>query len=194
MYSILENISNEIVINNSKFITILYKVYDIKDIDKYLDDVRKIYRDATHYCYGYIIDDKIKFSDDGEPSSTAGVPIIEVLKKRKLNYILAIVVRYFGGIKLGANGLIRAYSGSVSKALDNSELVVLEKGYNVDIYFNYQESKNVDYLLKDIKINNKDYLENIKYNIDIPISFIDILDSNSISYKIKKDIYIEKRL
>ena len=65
MYSILENISNEIVINNSKFITILYKVYDMKDIDKYLDDVRKIYRDATHYCYGYIIDDKIKFSDDG---------------------------------------------------------------------------------------------------------------------------------
>ena len=194
MYTILEDNINEIVINNSRFITLLYKVYDVNNIDKYLDDVRKIYKDATHYCYGYIIDDKIKFSDDGEPSSTAGVPIIEVLKKRKLNFILAIVVRYFGGIKLGANGLIRAYSSSVSKAIDNSELVILEKGYNVDIDFNYQESKNVDYLLKDIKINNKDYLENIKYNIDMPISFMDILKSNNINYEIKKEIYIEKRL
>lgn len=194
MYNILENTSNEIVINNSRFITLLYKVDDTFDINNCLTKVKELYKDATHYCYGYIIDDKIKFSDDGEPSSTAGVPIVEVLKKRKLNHILAVVVRYFGGIKLGANGLIRAYSGSVSKALDNSELVILDKGYNVDISFSYDESKNIDYLLKDIKINNKNYQEIIEYNIDIPINYISILDSNNIKYKIIKEIYIEKRL
>ena len=194
MYTILENNINEIVINNSRFITHLYKVYDINDIDNYLNKVKALYKDATHYCYGYIIDNKIKFSDDGEPSSTAGVPIIEVLKKRKINYVLAIVVRYFGGIKLGSNGLIRAYSSSVAKALDNSELVLLEKGYNVDIVFTYNESKNIDYILKGIKINCKDYNETIKYNIDIPINYIDILNNNKINYKIIREIYIEKKI
>ncbi len=194
MYTIMDNTTNEIIINNSRFITLLYKVYNINDINKYLEETKKLYKDATHYCYGYIIDNNIKFSDDGEPSSTAGVPIIEVLKKKKTNYILAIVVRYFGGIKLGANGLIRAYSSSVSKALDNSKLVLLEKGYNVDITFNYDESKNIDYLLKDIKINNKEYQEVIKYNIDIPNYLIDILKNNNIKYIINKEIYIEKRL
>lgn len=194
MYTIIDNISNEIIINNSRFITLLYKVYDVNDINKYLDRIKELYKDATHYCYGYVIDDKIKFSDDGEPSSTAGVPIIEVLKKRKLNYVLAIVVRYFGGTKLGANGLIRAYSGSVSKCLDKSELVLLEKGYNVDISFSYEESKNIDYLLKDIKINSKDYQEMIRYNIDIPQSFIDIFNSSNISCRVNKEIYIEKKI
>lgn len=194
MYTIIDNISNEIIIDNSRFVTLLYKVYNTHDIDQYLENVKKLYKDATHYCYGYIIDNKIKFSDDGEPSSTAGTPIIEVLKKRKLNYVLAIVVRYFGGIKLGANGLIRAYSSSVSKCLDKSNLVMLVKGYNVNITFKYEESKNIDYLLRNIKINSKEYLEFIQYNMDIPISFIDILENHNIKYKIMKEIYIEKRL
>lgn len=194
MYTIIDNISNEIIIDNSRFVTLLYKVYNTHDIDQYLENVKKLYKDATHYCYGYIIDNKIKFSDDGEPSSTAGTPIIEVLKKRKLNYVLAIVVRYFGGIKLGANGLIRAYSSSVSKCLDKSNLVMLVKGYNVNITFKYEESKNIDYLLRNIKINSKEYLEFIQYNMDIPISFIDILENHNIKYEIMKEIYIEKRL
>lgn len=192
MYTIKNNTNNEIVIKNSKFITYLYKINNINDISNYLNQIKEINKDATHYCYAYILDNIKKADDDGEPSGTAGIPILKVLENNNLNNILAIVVRYFGGIKLGANGLIRAYTKSTTNTLSKDNIIELTKGYNINIEFNYNQIKEIDYLLKDININNKEFNTTIKYNIDIPISFLEIIKINNITYQILKEINIEK--
>lgn len=191
MYTIKENINNIIEIKNSKFICCLYKVYDINDIDKYLDKTRDTYKDATHYCYAYIIDDKKKFSDDNEPGGTAGSPILQVLEKKELNYILCVVVRYFGGIKLGAGGLVRAYSKSVSNCLDKANIINLVRGKNIDIIFSYDKVKIIDNLLKNSIILNKEFKEEIRYNVNISNKDYDSI-KNMVDIVFNKDIYIEK--
>lgn len=193
MYTISNNSKYELIIKNSKFITLLYKINNEDIVKDILTNVKEIYPDATHYCYAYIIDNQKKSSDDGEPSKTAGLPILKVLENNQLNYILAIVVRYFGGIKLGANGLIRAYSKCTSNALKENTIKELIQGYNINITFSYQDIKKIDYLLKDIKINSKIFDNLITYNLDIPINFINTIINNNISYQIIKDIYIEKQ-
>ena len=121
MYTIKENSKYELIVKNSRFITLLYKVSSWGDALDILDKVREEYPDATHYCYGFIADEVERCSDDGEPSGTAGMPILKVLKANNLNYILGIVIRYFGGIKLGAAGLIRAYSKGVANAIKENQ-------------------------------------------------------------------------
>ncbi len=192
MYTISNNSKYELIIKNSKFITLLYKINNEDIVKKILNNVKEIYPDATHYCYAYIIDNQKKSSDDGEPSKTAGLPILKVLENNQLNHILAIVVRYFGGIKLGANGLIRAYSKCTSNALKENTIKELVQGYNINITFHYQDIKKIDYLLKDILVNNKTFDNLITYNLDIPINFLNTIINNNISYQIIKDIYIEK--
>ena len=92
-----------------------------------MKSIKNKYKDATLHCYAYIIDNIKRFSDDNEPGGTAGMPILNVLENNDLNHILCIVVRYFGGIKLGANGLVRAYSGSCNEAIDCSSVVELHR-------------------------------------------------------------------
>ncbi|MBQ2872835.1 MAG: YigZ family protein [Bacilli bacterium] len=191
MYTIKNNNHNEIIIKNSRFICYLYKIKDKSEVNDIINNIKESNKDANHYCYAYIVDDYKKSSDDGEPSGTAGIPILKVLEANNLNNILAVVVRYFGGILLGAGGLVRAYTKSVTNTLSSDNIVKLTKGYNIDIEFNYNKIKEIDYLLKDININNKIFDNTIKYNIDIPISFIDTIKLNKINYKILKDINIE---
>lgn len=192
MYTIKENSKYELIVKNSRFITLLYKVSSWGDALDILDKVREEYPDATHYCYGFIADEVERCSDDGEPSGTAGMPILKVLKANNLNYILGIVIRYFGGIKLGAAGLIRAYSKGVANAIKENQLKELVKGINLEITFNWENLKQIDYLLKDVKINEKIFLDSIKYNIDIPDDLLEIIINKVNSYKIIRDIYIEK--
>ena len=188
MYTINNNYKYELIVKNSRFITLLYKINNDSNIDNILENIKKEYPDATHYCYGYITKGIQKCSDDGEPSGTAGMPILKVLEANNLTNTLAIVIRYFGGIKLGANGLIRAYSKGVANAIKEVELKKLVKGYNVDIMFNYDNIKEIDYLLKDIKINKKEFNDKVIYNIDI--DNLEIL--HNIEYTIIKEIDIEK--
>lgn len=190
MNTIKENIENTLIIKNSKFITIIYNINDINDIDKYLKLVKDKYKDATHYCYAYILPNNIKCSDDGEPGGTAGKPILDVLTKHNLNFVLAIVVRYFGGIKLGAGGLIRAYSKCISTCLNNTELTKLILGKNIDIYFTYKDINDIDLLLTNCHINNKNYQDMISYNVNIPNNLLPILE-NKYQVKINNDIYIK---
>lgn len=192
MYTIKNNSINEIIIKNSKFITLLYKVYSLEDIKNTLVNVKTLYPNATHYCYAYILNNEKKSSDDGEPSGTAGTPILNILESNNLNYVLSIVVRYFGGIKLGSSGLIRAYSRSIKEALKENTLTQLTEGINVNITFSWSNIKQIDYLLKDQLINKKEYLDNITYNISIPINILDTLKNYLISYEIIKNINIEK--
>ena len=166
MKSIKEEVINEIIINKSKFITVLTNINDINKIKEKLEDIKKTYKDATHYCYAYIINNHEKCSDNGEPSGTAGMPILNILKQNNLTNILCVVIRYFGGIKLGAGGLIRAYSTSASEALNKASITNLVNGYNITIEFPYDNLKQIDYLLKNIDIK-KTYQTNITYTFNI---------------------------
>lgn len=166
MKSIQKEITSEIIINKSRFITILTNINDIDKVKEKLEEIKKKYKDATHYCYAYIINNHEKCSDNGEPSGTAGMPILNVLKQNDLTNILCVVIRYFGGIKLGAGGLIRAYSTSASEALNKAIITNIVNGYNITIEFSYDNLKQIDYLLKNIDIK-KDYQTNITYNFNI---------------------------
>lgn len=190
MNTIKETIEKTLIIKNSRFITIIYNINDINDVDKYLKLVKDKYKDATHYCYAYILPNNIKCSDDGEPGGTAGKPILDVLTKHNLNFVLAIVVRYFGGIKLGAGGLIRTYSKCISTCLNNTELTKLISGKNIDIYFTYKDINDIDLLLTNCHINNKNYQDMISYNVNIPNDLLPILE-NKYQVKINSDIYIK---
>lgn len=165
MYTIKNNYETSIEVKKSLFITCLYKVYNKDDIEKYLKEVKNEYKDATHYCYAYIIDNFKKAEDDNEPSGTAGIPIMDILEKKQMNYILCVVVRYFGGIKLGAGGLVRAYSKATRDALTQTEIKELIDGYLVEIKTDYSSIKKLDYILKDFIILNKNYQDTITYQL-----------------------------
>lgn len=122
---IQETCKNKIIIQRSEFITHLFRVDSMDDVNLRLEEIRKAYYDATHNCYAYILGSRQeiqKCSDDGEPQKTAGAPMLEVLKKNQLTSVLAVTTRYFGGILLGAGGLVRAYSASVSECLKSAQL------------------------------------------------------------------------
>lgn len=192
MKTIKNNIENEIIIKNSKFITNVFKLNSFEDINLYLDNINNKYKDANHNCYAYIFENTKKCSDDNEPSGTAGIPMLQVLEKKELSNILVVVTRYFGGIKLGAPGLVRAYTNSVTNALENSEIIELTKGKNIDIIFNYDNVKKIDYILKDKTILNKEFKDYIKYNLNIDNYTLELLNSiNDIEIIINTDVYID---
>lgn len=189
MKSITNSFTNSIIIKNSEFICYLYPL-DSSDINSYLNEVKSNHPKATHYCYAYIYDDIKHSSDDGEPGGTAGMPILNVLEKEDLNHILCIVVRYFGGVKLGAGGLVRAYTKSVTETLKISYFIELIPGYKISLQFNYDEEKNILYILNNSKIVNKDYMESVKYICLVDSFVLDKL--NNYNPIILDELYIEK--
>ena len=195
MYSIKNNIENTIVIKKSKFITKLYNINNIDEINNILKEIKNEYKDATHVCYGYIVNSMEKCSDDKEPSGTAGIPILNVLKKNNLTNILAIVIRYFGGIKLGAGGLTRAYSNSINEAIKLSNIIELIPGYLIEIEFSYDNVKLVDYMLNNKTIIDKKYNDNIIYKFYLnkdELYFTSELEKVSIHLSINDKILIKK--
>lgn len=193
MYTIKDDIESTIIIKNSKFITNIYYVESLIDIKDKLELIKNKYNDATHNTYAYILGNNIKCSDDNEPSNTAGKPMLNVLTEKNLNNILVITTRYFGGIKLGVGGLVRAYTKSVTTTLNSAIIVPLIKGYNIDITFNYNSLKEIDYLLKDTTILKKEYNDIIKYNLDIDNNLLDKLNIiTNINITINEDKYIKK--
>jgi len=189
--SIKENSSYQIEIKNSKFICCLFKVRDKEEVTSLLNQVKNNYKDATHYCYAYILENTKKASDDGEPGGTAGMPILNVLHSNNLMNVLAVVVRYFGGIKLGAGGLVRAYSKSVNEALNHNKIIRLKKGINVNIYFSYDKIKEIDYLLRNEIIIEKDYDQIIRYNLNVTNELLESIKNSLIKYYVIKDVYLE---
>ena len=190
MYTINKNIEHEIIIKNSRFITILIKINNKEDITKNLEKCKINYPRATHYCYAYKIGETIKkASDDGEPSGTAGLPMQNVLDKENITNILAIVTRYFGGIKLGAGGLIRAYTKSVKDALNEIEKKELVPAILCEITFPYTKEQELKKEIKEENIISKTYLENITYQMKIPKTSTLLQDK---TIKILEDTYIEK--
>lgn len=190
MKCIKNNVVNSFEINKSIFITEIVKVNSLDAVNDAINKIKLKYKDATHYCYAYIIDDLRKSSDDGEPGGTAGVPIMEILLKNELNYILCVVIRYFGGIKLGASGLVRAYRNSAIEAVKLCEFYKLVDGYTLEIITTYDNQKKIDFLIKDLEYK-KNYFTDVRYTIKCPKDKIKLFDDNNIKYNIIKKNKIE---
>ncbi len=167
MKSIKDSSTSTIEIKKSEFIASLKNVNTLEEAKEFIESISLKYSDARHNCYAYIVGADQRCSDDGEPSGTAGIPILNVLQHNDMQNIVCVVTRYFGGIKLGAGGLVRAYSKSVSNALIESEIISLVKGFVIEITFDYSDNKVVDYKLKKHNILNKKYLTKVIYTLHI---------------------------
>lgn len=193
MHTIKTEIQNEIVIQKSKFITCFFKLQNKNDIDFFIEKTKKLYPAATHYCYAYRFQNLEKCSDDGEPSNTAGMPILHVLQANDLSNVLCVVIRYFGGIKLGAGGLVRAYTKSVTECLKKGIIVLLQEGYHIVLTTNHSNLKQLDYILKKYSIT-KTFNNIITYDFLIEKNeFLRIeekLKQYAIDIKIIDQIYI----
>lgn len=145
----------------SKFISLAYPVSSEKDIKPILDNLRNQYHDARHHCYAYLIgyeNEIYRINDDGEPSSSAGKPILGQIKSHSLTNILIVVIRYFGGTLLGVGGLINAYKTAAADAIENAKIITVKLADYYRIYFNYPEMNDVMRILKEentIQINQK---------------------------------------
>ena len=161
---IKEECTNTIVIEKSRFITYLEYCENEEQYKEYLKTIKKKHYDATHVCSAFLGKDTRRSSDDGEPSGTAGVPMLSCLDKHGMENTAAFVVRYFGGIKLGAGGLIRAYSSSVSEAIKQADLVEDRMFNQYTITLNYETANRIGYLLnKECEEVETEYSENVKY-------------------------------
>ena len=161
MYKYLKEASSyELIINKSRFISFLYPFSSPTELNFYLQQLRLSHPKANHYCYAYLLKNNTvqKYSDDGEPNKTAGFPMLEVLLKNRLDDVLVIVVRYFGGIKLGANGLTRSYRAVVADAIKNANLVTMIETnlYSVAVEYHLLD-KLANFLTNNCRITKTDY-------------------------------------
>ncbi|MFN8673513.1 MAG: YigZ family protein [Candidatus Sericytochromatia bacterium] len=176
-FNIIESyVKEEIKISNSIFIAHLEPAKNIEDVKFIISDISDLYNDATHNCWAYIVGNNGNFShssDDGEPSGTAGKPILNTLLKYNLTNVVAIVTRYYGGTKLGVRGLIDAYSGVTEKAILNTELKKLIEKENYKLILDYDFFDIFKHKLKSFngEILNTEYTEKIKIEISIEKEF-----------------------
>lgn len=187
MRRINEYYENTIIIQKSEFICRLYRVNNITEVESILEKIRKKHYDATHNCYAYIIGDNQeiqKCSDDGEPSKTAGSPMMDVLKKNNMTNILAIVTRYFGGILLGAGGLVRAYSSSVSECLKKVKLYDVKLQTRFQLTTSYAGYNNILKVIPYINIESQSFTSDVIILASCDVDMYERLESDLYKYKI----------
>ena len=188
---------NRIVISKSEFITRLYRVNNVDEVNEFLADVRKKHYDASHNCYAYILGankEIKKSSDDGEPAKTAGAPMLDALEKNDVTNILAITTRYFGGILLGASGLVRAYSKSVSEALQLADFYEIKKEVIFTLNTSYSGYNTLIKTLPYAKIENVSFNTDVVIEGTIPIDKKDTFKDDLFKYKIDALTLVEKGL
>jgi len=197
-YTILKEENAELVEKKSKFIAEIYYVENVEDAETKIKSVKKKYHDAKHHCisyrvieYGRIIE---KSSDDGEPSGTAGAPMLNLLQSNNLCNVLVIVTRYFGGILLGTGGLVRAYTDVTKQVIQNSEIICKVQGIEIDLEIDYSCLEIFKYYCKnnDINIINIEYSENISLKIEMECNKKDILLKDIENKKINVISFVEK--
>ena len=181
--SLRKNAQKEIVIEKSTFIGTAQMIENEEQALEFIQAMKKKYYDATHNVYAYVLGDDNniqRFSDDGEPSGTAGIPVLEVLKKNDLRNICIVVTRYFGGIKLGKGGLVRAYGKGAVAALEASEIIWRRLYQIVEV--------NVDYTLLGMMQNQLKLAEyqvkNIRYDEMVHLE-VYVLDSKTADFQNK---------
>lgn len=173
-YTIRDSSTAEIIEKKSRFIANAYHVDSREQAENKINELKKKYFDAKHNCFAFSIIDENdnlleKSSDDGEPSGTAGAPILNVIRKNNLHNILIVVTRYFGGILLGTGGLTRVYSSSTEMCIQNSKLICQAKGSCVEVEISYSDNEKFKYYCEknNIKIVDSQYSESILYKIEI---------------------------
>lgn len=164
---------HELIINKSRFVASINRATTEEEAQNFIHEIKKKYRDATHNCSAYLIGEQDhiqKANDDGEPSGTAGVPILEVLKKKKLKDTVVVITRYYGGIKLGAGGLIRAYGKTTSEGLSATGLVERKLMQLMHTTIDYTLLGKVENEVRSSSyiIDNIQYQENVQ--VDVLIS------------------------
>ena len=163
----------ELIEKKSRFIATLKYVENEEEAINKIKEIKKTYYDARHNCFAYRVIENGEIiqrsSDDGEPSGTAGAPMLNILEKNEIANVLIVVTRYFGGILLGTGGLVKAYSGSLQKAIQSNKLLEKEYGYEAEVIVDYENLKKIEYFFKtnNITVINKEYLEKIRYIVDL---------------------------
>lgn len=171
--TVLKSETAEVLEKKSRFISYVYHVEDEENIEKLIKEMRRKYHDARHVCFAWRIikDGQVieRASDDGEPSGTAGAPMLSILKKENLCNILILVIRYFGGILLGTGGLVRAYSEATQKVIEKSEIVIMTNGVEIEVKLEYSNLDIFKYYCKnnDINIINIQYLNDIIIKVEM---------------------------
>lgn len=175
--SVKERAESEYVISRSRFIATVAPVADRDDADRFVKEISSKYPDATHNCYAYVADELgnvLRFSDDGEPQGTAGQPMLEVLRKQGLRKVAVVVTRYFGGIKLGAGGLVGAYTKSVTDALAVAETVSYVPGITLRVELDYPCLKSVQREIasfEKVKQFAPEFSNNVTLRFSVPTDF-----------------------
>lgn len=158
--------TNTIIIEKSKFICYMKRIKTEEEFKDYLNTIKKKHYDADHVCSGFISNNIKRSNDDGEPSGTAGAPILNALEKNNLNEMCALVVRYFGGIKLGTGGLIRAYSNAVSECIKAGTLIENIEYPKYCLSLSYELANKIEHYIK-----NNTILLDTKYDENITFEF-----------------------
>lgn len=170
MKTINKDFSYTEIIKKSKFLTFLHPITTQEQAKTLLEKYKKEYPDATHICYAYILDENtFKYYDDGEPTSSAGIPIYQALKNNNVIYTLAVVIRYFGGTKLGVGGLTRAYSSGVLTLVTSENLVDYKKlnEYLIEMPYSLYDSFMYHINNKGIALNDKQFLDTIFISLNL---------------------------
>ena len=167
MKTIAKAVESEINVKKSQFICHLFPTKTKKESKEIILKVNEQYNDDTHNCTAYIVSDGEGFDDDGEPGGTAGKPMINVLRKNELHNVTAVVTRYFGGFKLGAGGLVRAYSKSVLEAINEAEILEVELYDVYKLIFEYSDIKLADGEVRNnnLEVIAKDYSDKVIYEV-----------------------------
>lgn len=170
--------TGEIVEKKSRFIAHVFGVKSVAEAEDKIAEISKKYWDARHNCYGYVIgknSENTRCSDNGEPSGTAGKPILEVITGAGLTDTLIVVTRYFGGVLLGTGGLVRAYTQAAQAGIAASEVGEMVYSQLLTLEVDYNMVNNVQYYLgqNDIKINEPRYAENVQYDICVKVEDTD---------------------
>lgn len=176
MFTIKEETINTIEIDKSIFISHLKSVSDVKEARSYIQSIKDKYPDATHHVSAYIVGKGAEYGhydDDGEPSGTSAMPIFDCLRKNNLTNVVCVVVRYFGGIKLGAGGLVRAYSRSASENLRNNTIIPIIEYSLISLTFNYSYLIVIENSLKSYEIINRTFSTNVDLAVKVPNDDVD---------------------
>lgn len=179
MYTIDGNYENLIEIKKSKFISYAYNVENTAEIDKILGMLNERHRDATHICYAFVLScpNLEKACDNGEPDGTAGKPILDVIKKNNLSDVLIAVVRYFGGIKLGAGGLVRAYSSSAGDVVKQANIGTVKTMTEYNLSCDIKYAKQLLEFLRQNKIDIKKQSYAERFNVSVSMEDSEIFES-----------------
>lgn len=202
--TISEDVSSEIVEKKSRFIADVFYVESKEEAEEKIKEIKKKYYDAKHHCFAYSIyaeNGRLdRFSDDGEPSGTAGSPMLNILTSNNLCNVVAVVTRYFGGVLLGTGGLVRAYSEALTKAIEEANIIEKDLGYIAKIKVNYNDVEKLKYYLgqQNIKIIDTKYDENVDFMVEIQkekyneiLAQKEELKFKIIEIEITKESYIE---